>query len=148
MAGRASRYPTQYDYRHHNCRHLENPCYHTVSLFVAYFCFAAWFMTLRDRISLTWRYGRAQLLIGAVYNLVCMNYLLSEISYTFFVDCFIIKVVVSSITLYLVSRFRDRDAIFFYINLGLSRRKLEISVILADFLALAILLISVLIIHG
>ena len=63
-------------------------------------------MTLRDRISLTLRYGRAQLLIGAVYNLVCMNYLLSEISYTFFVDCFIIKVVVTSITLYLVSRFR------------------------------------------
>ena len=104
--------------------------------------------TLRDRISLTLRYGRAQLLIGAVYNLVCMNYLLSEISYTFFVDCFIIKVVVTSITLYLVSRFRDRDAIFFYINLGLSRRKLEISVILADFLALAILLTSVLIFHG
>ena len=105
-------------------------------------------MTLRDRISLTLRYGRAQLLIGAVYNLVCMKYLLSEISYTFFVDCFIIKVVVTSITLYLVSRFRDRDAIFFYINLGLSRRKLEISVILADFLALAILLTSVLIFHG
>ena len=119
-----------------------------LSLFVAYFCFAAWFMTLRDRISLTLRYGRAQLLIGAVYNLVCMNYLLSEISYTFFVYCFIIKVVVTSITLYLVSRYRDRDAIFFYINLGLSRRKLEISVILADFLALAILLTSVLIFHG
>ena len=105
-------------------------------------------MTLRDRISLTLRYGRAQLLIGAVYNLVCMNYLLSEISYTFFVDCFIIKVVVTAITLYLVSIFQDRDAIFFYINLGLSRRKLELSVILADFLMLAALEIPVLLING
>lgn len=105
-------------------------------------------MTILDRISLTWRYGKAQLLIGAVYNLVCMNYLSIEISYTFFVDCFIIKAVVTAITLYLVSRFRDRDAIFFYINLGLSRRKLQTSVILADFLALAVLLTSVLIFHG
>ena len=105
-------------------------------------------MTLRDRISLTLRYGRAQLLIGAVYNLVCMNYLLSEISYTFFVDCFIIKVVVTSITLYLVSRFRDRDAIFFYINLGLSRRKLLISVILIDFLSLAVLMAIIHLLYG
>ena len=105
-------------------------------------------MTLRDRISLTWRYGKTQLLIGAVYNLVCMNFLLNGISYTFFVDCFIVKAVVTAITLYLVSIFQDRDAIFFYINLGLSRRKLQISVILADFLALAILLTSVLAIHG
>lgn len=40
-------------------------------------------MTLRDRISLTWRYGKAQLLIGAVYNLVCMSFLLLGISF----DC-------------------------------------------------------------
>ena len=105
-------------------------------------------MTLRDSISLTWRYGKAQFLVGAVYNLVCMSYLLSGISYAFFVDCFIIKVVVSAITLFLVSKFRDRDAIFFYINLGFSRRKLLVSVILADFLMLAVMLTSVLLIYG
>lgn len=105
-------------------------------------------MTFRDRIFLTWRYGKAQLLIGAVYNLVCMRFLLSGLSYTFFVDCFIVKVVVTAIIMYLASKFRDRDSIFFYINLGLSHRKLQVSVILADFLALAILLISVLIFHG
>ena len=105
-------------------------------------------MTLRDRISLVWRYGKAQLIIGAVYNLVCTNLLLSGISYTFFVDCFIVKGIVTAIVMYLARQFRDRDAIFFYINLGLSRRKLQISVILADFLALAILLTSVLIFHG
>ena len=105
-------------------------------------------MTLRNRISLTWRYGRAQLLIGAVYNLVCMNFLLSEISYTFFVDCFIVKVVLTAIIMFLTSMFRDRDAIFFYINLGLSRRKLQANVILAAVLSLAILLTSVLVFHG
>ena len=105
-------------------------------------------MTLLDRISLTWRYGKAQLLIGAVYNLVCMSFLLGGISYTFFVDCFIVKVVVTAIVMYLASKFRDRDAIFFYINLGLSRRKMLISIVLADFLTLAILLISVLLIYG
>ena len=105
-------------------------------------------MTLRDRISLTWRYGKAQLLIGAVYNLVCMNFLLIDISYTFFVDCFIIKAFVTALVLFMASKFRDRDAIFFYINLGLTRRKLQVSVILADYLALAVLLTSVLVFHG
>ena len=105
-------------------------------------------MTLRDRISLTWRFGKAQLLIGAMYNLVCMYFLLSGISYAFFVDCFIVKVVITALVMYLAGKFRDRDAIFFYINLGLSSRKLQISVVLADFLALAILLTSVLIFHG
>ena len=105
-------------------------------------------MTLYDRISLTWRYGKAQFLVGAVYNLVCMKFLLSGISYTFFVDCFIIKAFATALVLFLASTFRDRDGIFFYINLGLSRRKLQISVILADFLMLAILLTSVLIFHG
>lgn len=105
-------------------------------------------MTLSSRISLTWRYGKTQLLIGAVYNLVCMGFLMSGISYAFFVDCFIVKVFVTALTLFLVKQFSDRDAIFFYINLGLSRRKLQISVILADFLALALLLTSVLVIYG
>lgn len=105
-------------------------------------------MTLRDRISLTWRYGKGIFLIGAVYNLVCAGFQTLGFSYTFMVDSFILKVALLAITMYLVKQFRDRDAIFFYINLGLSRRKLEISVILADFLALAILLTSVLIFHG
>ncbi|MBQ2544110.1 MAG: hypothetical protein II556_04095 [Bacteroidales bacterium] len=45
-------------------------------------------------------------------------------------------------------QFRDRDAIFFYINLGLSRRKLLVSVILIDFMALAILMGIMFLING
>jgi len=105
-------------------------------------------MTLRDRISLTWRFGKTLFLIGAVYNLVCADLQTLGFSYTFMVDSFILKGVLMAITLFLVKQFRDRDAIFFYINLGLSRRKLLVSVILADFLALAILMTVTLLIYG
>ena len=64
------------------------------------------------------------------------------------VDSFILKVALLAITMYLVKRFRDRDAIFFYINLGLSRRKLLISVILIDFLSLAVLMAIMHLIYG
>ena len=64
------------------------------------------------------------------------------------VDSFILKVLLAAITLFLVKQFRDRDAVFFYINLGLSRRKLLTSVILTDFLALAVLMIIMFFIYG
>ena len=64
------------------------------------------------------------------------------------VDSFILKVALLAITMYLVKQFRDRDAIFFYINLGLSRRKLLISVILIDFLSLAVLMAIMHLIYG
>ena len=105
-------------------------------------------MTLRDRISLTWRYGKGIFLIGAVYNLVCAGFQSGGFSYTFMVDSFILKVLLAAITLFLVKQFRDRDAVFFYINLGLSRRKLLTSVILTDFLALAVLMIIMFFIYG
>jgi len=105
-------------------------------------------MTLRDRISLTWRYGKGIFLIGAVYNLVCAGFQSGGFSYTFMVDSFIIKAVITAITVYLVKQFRDRDAIFFYINLGLSQRKLLTSVILIDFGVLALLMAVMLIMYG
>ena len=105
-------------------------------------------MTLRDRISLTWRYGKGIFLIGAVYNLVCAGLQTLGFSYTFLVDSFILKGGLLAITLYLVKQFRDRDAIFFYINLGLSRRKLLISVILIDFLSLAVLMAIIYLMYG
>lgn len=105
-------------------------------------------MTLRDRISLTWRYGETVFLIGAVYNVVCARFQAGGFSYMFLVDAFIIKAVVTAVSLYLVKQFRDRDAIFFYINLGLSRRKMLASVILIDYLALAVLMTVMFLIYG
>ena len=97
-------------------------------------------MTIRDRISLTWRYGKGVFLLGGVFNLVCAKLQADGFSYAFMVDSFIIKAVLTAITVYLMEQFRGRDAIFFYINLGLSHRKLLTSVILIDFLVLAILM--------
>ena len=105
-------------------------------------------MTLRDKIYLTWSYGKIQLLVGAVYNIVCTLLLTRGFFFFFYIDAFILKAVVYAITYYLVRQFRGRDAIFFYINLGLSRRKLQLSVLLVDFLFLAILLTTVMLIHG
>ena len=105
-------------------------------------------MTLQDRISLTWHYGKGIFLIGAVYNLVCAGFQSGGFSYAFMMDSFILKAVVTAIALFLVEQFRDRDTIFFYINLGLSRRKLLIRVILIDFLSLAVLMAIVYLIYG
>ena len=105
-------------------------------------------MTLWDRISLTWRYGTGIFLIGAVYNVVCAGFQSGGFSYSFMVDSFIIKAVVTAIVVYLTDQFRDRDAIFFYINLGLSRGRLLFSVILVDFLALALLMTIMRLIYG
>ncbi len=105
-------------------------------------------MTFRDRIYLTWSYGKIQFLVGALYNIVCAQLLASGFSYSFYIDAFILKAVVYAITYYLVRQFRGRDAIFFFINLGLSRRKLQLSVLLVDFLFLAILLTTVMLIYG
>ena len=105
-------------------------------------------MTLRDRISLTWRYGKSIFLVGAVYNIVCASVQAGGFSYTFLVDSFIIKAIITAITVYVVTQFRDRDAFFFYINLGLAPRKLLINVTLTDFLALAILMTITVLIYG
>lgn len=105
-------------------------------------------MTLRDRISLIWQYGKGVFLIGAVYNLVCAGFQSGGFSYAFMMDSFILKAVVTAIALFLVEQFRDRDAIFFYINLNLLRRDLIVSVILVDYLALAILMTVMLFVYG
>ena len=105
-------------------------------------------MTLPERIRLTWNYGKPMFLVGGIYNAFCTFLLAKGFSYSFFVDAFILKVFLTAVTLFLVKQFRDRDAFFFYINLGLSRRKLLISVVLADFLVLAVLLTIVLQIYG
>ena len=105
-------------------------------------------MTLKDRIFLIWSYGKPQFLVGGVYNLFCTFLLWNGISYSFFVNAFILKMPLYAITLFLLHQFRDKNSCFFYINLGLSRRKMQISVLVVDFLALAILLTTVLLLNG
>ena len=79
---------------------------------------------------------------------MCARFQSGGFSYTFMVDSFIIKAVLTAFIVYLMEQLRDRDAIFFYINLGLSRRKLLASVILIDFMAHAILMTTMYLIYG
>ena len=105
-------------------------------------------MSFRDRVYLTWSYGKAQFFVGAVYNVFCTWLMKTAFSYSFFVDAFILKAIVCALTYYLTKQFQNRDAIFFYINLGLSRRRLQMSVVLIDYMALAILLPTLLLLNG
>jgi hypothetical protein len=105
-------------------------------------------MTLRDQISITWNYGKGLFLIGGVYNVMCTMLLARSFSYAGFVDAFILKVLVTVVSLYLIKQFKARDSIFFFINLGLSRRKLLIRVLTTDFIILAVLLTIVLLLNG
>ena len=68
-------------------------------------------MQLKDRIFLTWQYGKGQLLLGGVYNVVCACLMAQDVYYAFFVDAFILKTVLTAITLYLIKQFRDRGII-------------------------------------
>ena len=65
-------------------------------------------MTLRDRISLTWRYGKGIFLIGAVYNLVCAG---------FQVDSFILKVALLAITMFRFGTVVPSNFPLFYLEL-------------------------------
>jgi hypothetical protein len=68
-----------------------------------------------------------------VYNLMCAGFQSGRFSYAFMVDGFILKAALTAIILFLVKLFRDRDAVFFYINLGLSRKRLMAATLSIDF---------------
>ena len=89
--------------------------------------------TLGRNLGLVWTYGKWIILAGGLYNLVCTVSLTSAFSYVGLVDAFILKMLFTAIVLYLHRRFEDRDAVFFYINLGLSRKRLMAATLSIDF---------------
>ena len=105
-------------------------------------------MSLKDRIALTCRYSKALILVGAVFDYVCLKYLAGGISYSFIVDIFLVKTFITAVVLFLMKEFRGRDAVFFYINLGLSGQRMVLWTVLADYLLLAILIAAICIING
>ena len=84
-------------------------------------------------IGLVWMYGKWIILVGGLYNLACAVLLASAFSYMGLVDAFILKLLFTGVVLYLHRQFEDRDAIFFYINLGLSRKRLMTATLSIDF---------------
>ena len=84
-------------------------------------------------IGLVLMYGKWIILAGGLYNLVCAAFLAGAFSYAGLVDAFILKMLFTAIVLYLHRRFEDRDAVFFYINLGMSRKCLMAATLSIDF---------------
>ena len=90
-------------------------------------------------IGLVWMYGKWIILAGGLYNLACAALLAGAFSYMGRVMAFILKTLFTAVVLYLHRKFSDRDAIFFYINLGLSRKRLMAATLSIDFGALMLL---------
>ena len=84
-------------------------------------------------IGLVWMYGKWIILAGGLYNLACAALLAGAFSYMGLVMAFILKTLFTAVVLYLHRQFEDRDAIFFYINLGLSRKRLMAATLSIDF---------------
>ena len=84
-------------------------------------------------IGLVWMYGKWIILAGGLFNLACVAFLAGAFSYMVLVDAFILKSLFTAVVLYLHRRFEDRDAIFFYINLGWSRKRLMAATLSIDF---------------
>ena len=84
-------------------------------------------------LRLVWMYGKWIILAGGLYNLLCAAFLAGAFSYMGLVNALILKMLFTAVVLYLHRRFEDRDAVFFYINLGLSRKRLMAATRSIDF---------------
>ena len=90
-----------------------------------------------DRVRLSFSYGWLLLFSGAVLNLVSGLLLTTSFIYSGIVLSLIIKLLCSGVVLYLQRQFEHRDAVFFYINLGLTRRRMLATVLAFDYLVWA-----------
>ena len=88
---------------------------------------------IRRNIGLVWMYGKWMILVGGLYNLACTSFLAWAFSYMGLVTAFILQIPFTAVLLYLHRVFEARDAVFFYINLGLSRKRLMAATLSIDF---------------
>ena len=105
-------------------------------------------MNFRDHIYLTWLNGGWQIIIGIVYNVSAALLVAFTHSYALVVDTFILKIPFTALVFYLAHNLRPRDSCFFYINLGFSRWRFQIVILLVDFLLFAILMALALLPNG
>ena len=96
-------------------------------------------MQIGRHIGLVWGYGKWMLAAGMVFNAVCAGFLAAAFSYVGVVDAWVLKLAFTAVVLYLHRLLEDRDAIFFYINLGLSRKCLMAWTLGIDFGVLLLL---------
>ena len=100
-----------------------------------------------EKVLLTAGYGKWLLVLGGLFNVVCAMLLASAFSFSGIVLSFLLKSMFTAVVLYLWTQFEKRDAVFFYINLGLTRGGMLTAVLAVDYLALAILLAIIMIVR-
>ena len=89
-------------------------------------------------------YGAGLLVLGGLFNAASATLVSMTGSYSMVFLSLILKVGVSAVSLYLNRRFENRDAVFFYINLGLNRRRMLATVLAVDYLVWAALVAIIL----
>ena len=87
-------------------------------------------LSWKDRICLTMEYGAGLLVWGGLFNAVCSAFMSASLIFEFL----LLKLGVTAASLYLNRQFENRDAVFFYINLGLNRRRMLAEVLAVDYL--------------
>lgn len=97
-----------------------------------------------ERIRLSMEYGAGLLIWGGLFNAACVFYLSTAFFYSAIVLSLMLKVGISAVSLYLNRQFENRDAVFFYINLGLSRRRMLATVLSVDYLVWTLLMVIIL----
>ena len=97
-----------------------------------------------ERIRLTLGYGAGLLVLGGLFNAVSASLLSMSFFYSGIFISLILKAGVTAASLYLNRQFENRDAVFFYINLGLSRRRMLTTVLAVDYLAWAAMVVIIL----
>ena len=98
-----------------------------------------------DRARLTMSYGKVLLVCGALFNVVCAYFLGTFFFYAGVVESLILKVLCTCVVFFLMRQFEHRDAVFFYINLGLTRRGMLMAVLALDYLVWAMLMAIIII---
>ena len=97
-----------------------------------------------ERIRLTLGYGAGLLVLGGLFNAVSASLLSMSFFYSGIFISLILKAGVTAASLYLNRQFENRDAVFFYINLGLGRRRMLTTVLVVDYLVWAVLMAVIL----
>ena len=97
-----------------------------------------------EKIRLTLGYGAGLLVLGGLFNAVSASLLSMSFFYSGIFLSLILKAGVTAVSLYLNRQFENRDAVYFYINLGLSRRRMLTTVLAVDYLVWAALMAVIL----
>ena len=96
-------------------------------------------MNLWSKIRLSWRFGRLTYVISAIITLASASIVLAD---PFALPaCLLIKAFSIPVILYLFSTFSRNIGIYFYLNLGISRREYYLIPFVVEFVAFVLIMV-------